>query len=85
MLTTKPATFNRSQFQMLVKAVQQKSGCSLHELHLLTDLNSGYISQILNGHRRPSRDTLIKLCACGWLLSLEEMNTILESAGYKPL
>ena len=79
------STYDREQFLLLVNAAHQQSGCSLRELGMLTNLNPGYISQILNGHRRPSRDVLIVLACCGWILSLEEIDSILFNAGHKPL
>jgi hypothetical protein len=79
------APYNKAQFQELIADAHECSGCSLRDLTALTNLTPGYISQILNGHRHPSRDALIVLCSCGWILSLEEINEILECAGHKAL
>lgn len=72
------------KYKVLIGDAHQRAGYSLRQLEDITDLNFGYISQIING-RVPPRDTLIVLCAFGWYLTLEETNEILESVGYKVL
>lgn len=72
-------------FAELVSDIHQTCGWSLREVATLTGLDHSYIWQIINGRRRPSRDTLILLCLYGWSLDLNEANLLLEACGHKPL
>lgn len=85
MNVTQSNAYDRAQFQRLITHAHQIYGYGMRELSRLTGVNHAYISQILNGHRRPNRDILIRLCSFGWGMPLEECNAILTSAGYKPL
>lgn len=79
------STYDKQGLEQLLNAAHEISGYSLREVADLTCLSPAYICQILNGQRHPTRDTLIRLSACGWILSLPEINNILLRAGYKPL
>jgi transcriptional regulator with XRE-family HTH domain len=76
---------NQQRFVQQVSDVHRTCGWSLREVATLTGLDHSYIWQIVNGHRRPSRDTLILLCLYGWSLDLPEANQLLETCGHKPL
>lgn len=85
MVTPRLPSADQKQFVQLVGEVHQTCGWSLREVATLTGLDHSYIWQIINGRRRPSRDTLILLCLYGWSLDLSEANQLLEACGHKPL
>lgn len=72
-------------FSELIMAAHITSGYSLREVQDMSGVSASFICQILSGKRRPSRDVLIALCACGWVLPLQEINDVLTAAGYRAL
>ena len=69
----------------LLREHHDRSGLSLRELATLCDVDHSYLSLILQGKRRPSRDLLIALAAFGWGLDQMQADELLLLAGWPPL
>jgi transcriptional regulator with XRE-family HTH domain len=88
MAATKSVTVNAiTQANVIetLKVIHTSSTLTPRELAARTDLDFAYIWRILAGTRRPSRDSLLKLCAWGWCLDLEDTDYILQNFGYPSL
>jgi transcriptional regulator with XRE-family HTH domain len=77
--------FDHERFAELARNAHEQSAFSLREVSNLTYIDYSYISQILNGHRRPSRDVVISLCSFAWTVSILEAHEMLLAAGHKSL
>ncbi len=73
------------EFTRLLREYHDRSGLSLRELAALCDVDHSYLSLILQGKRRPSRDLLIALAAFGWGLDQMQADELLLLAGWPPL
>jgi transcriptional regulator with XRE-family HTH domain len=69
----------------LLREHHDRSGLSLRELAMLCDVDHSYLSLILQGKRRPSRDLLIALAAFEWGLDQMQADELLLLAGWPPL
>lgn len=75
-----------SPFIDLLKRTHDRSTLSLSYVARAATLDKGYLSRLLSGKiPNPGRDQIVRLCAWGWKISLEETNSILRLGGYATL
>ena len=79
-----PASFPVLDYSFLLSEAHERSGLSLREVAMASDLDPTYVHYILKGARRPRRDVIIAL---GFTYRLErtEVDEILLLAGLPPL
>lgn len=75
----------KPKFLALIGNAHRCSGLSLRELAAIYYLDPSFVSLIVSGERRPSRDALIILCAFGWQISREVTDEILIEGNYPAL
>lgn len=79
-----PTSFTVQDYSFLLSEAHKRSGLSLREVAMASDLDPTYVHYILKGARRPRRDVIIAL---GFTYRLErtEVDEILLLAGLPPL
>lgn len=74
-----------STFRNRIDEAHSKSGLSLRQLSEVCDVDYSYISRILSGQRKPTRDVVITLAVYGWNMDRVETDELLIAGGYQPL
>ena len=84
------ATQRRTEFSLVLRRLRERSNKSRYKLAQFTGVNEAYLLRLETGERRnPSRDVVMKLglalVADSSLVTLDDVNELLLSAGYAPL
>ena len=84
------ATQRRTEFSLVLRRLRERSNKSRYKLAHFTGVNEAYLLRLETGERRnPSRDVVMKLglalVADSSLVTLDDVNELLLSAGYAPL
>lgn len=73
--------FNDRMFLRTLQAHYAKSGLTQETIANRSMLSHGYVNNVLNNAKRPSRDTVIKL-SFGLILTVDEANRLLKFSGH---
>jgi transcriptional regulator with XRE-family HTH domain len=79
-----PTSFPVRDYIFLLSEAHERSGLSLREVAMASDLDPTYVHYILKGTRRPRRDVIIAL-GFAYRLERTEVDEILLLAGLPPL
>ena len=84
------AAVRRTEFSLVLRRLRERSNKSRYRLAQFTGVNEAYLLRLETGERQnPSRDVVLKLglalVADSSLVTLNDVNELLLSAGYAPL